>query len=506
MSLAVDFSGLGDINLETVIAAVALIGTAIAWLVDRYFLRRKRLVYRVQVDAPIGVNSPMAQDDSPMVDVEFRHKGSVIEEPSVVLLRVDNAGGMDIEPHHMHDKVSFAFPDRKIVGLEVSEPKPESLGEMLRDRLESENFLDTSKVIIPRIAINRGDSFKFLLLLSGPGRGVTHSGYLAGGAAGGGVYHEPRPRGPGRRTLMFGALSLLLVGALVALFVVDVLQPPDNCASGQLRVIGSTAVEATVKEVRSAYAAECTESDITIAANGSRNGTRTLNETGKSDPAAAEKLIAMSDGSAEEAPDLQGKAIAVVVFAVVVNRSTDITGLTTNQLRDIYAGRLTNWKQLGGRELPIRMVSRVGPDSGSRRVFREKVLAGDQELGISSDDCKTKDNPVAKHHRCEVGTTEELLSRVNDIEGAIGYAELGTSRKFPGLTPITIDTVVPDAEKVADHTYRFWEVERAYTYKAPKPESLQAAFLEYLGSAQAKPILARDGLVPCSDLPGSFCG
>jgi len=501
MSLAVDFSGLGDINLETVIAAVALIGTVVVWLVDRYFLRRKRLVYRVQVDAPIGVFP-----SSHMVDVEVRHQGDVVPDPSIVLLRVDNAGGMDIEPHHMHEKVSFAFPDRKIVGLEVTEAKPEALGEMLQRQLDSESFIETSKVLVPRIAINRGDSFKFLLVLSGRGEGVTHSGYLAGGSAGGGVYHEPRPRGPGRRTLMFGALSLVLVGALVALFVVDVLQPPDNCAAGHLQIIGSTAVEPTMKELRSAYAAECTQADISIAANGSRSGTRALNDLGTKNPAEAEHLIAMSDGAAEAAPNLQGRAVAVVVFAVIVNRATDVTALTTTQLRDIYAGRLTNWKQLGGRDLPIRMVSRVGPDSGSRRTFREKVLAGDQELGISSDDCRTLDDPSARYHRCEVGTTEELLSRVNDLDGAIGYAEVGGSRKHPEITPVAIDGVVADASKVADHTYRFWEVEHAYTYKEPKVGSLQEAFLDYLSSAQARPVLARDGLVPCSELPGTFCG
>jgi phosphate transport system substrate-binding protein len=116
-----------------------------------------------------------------------------------------------------------------------------------------------------------------------------------------------------------------------------------------------------------------------------------------------------------------------------------VTALTTTQLRDIYAGRLTNWKELGGRDLPIRMVSRVGRDSGSRRTFREKVLAGDQELGISSDDCKTTDDPVARHHRCEVGTTEELLTRVNGIDGAIGYAELGASRKYPAMSVMSLD-------------------------------------------------------------------
>jgi ABC-type phosphate transport system substrate-binding protein len=377
---------------------------------------------------------------------------------------------------------------------------------MLQRQLDSENFIETSKLILPRTAINRGDSFKFLLVLSGRGDGVTHSGYLAGGSAGGGVYHEPRPRGPGRRTLMFGALSLVLVGALVALFAVDVLQPPDNCSAGRLQIVGSTAVEPTIRELRSAYSAECTKADITIAANGSRSGTRSLNESGAKDAAAAEKLIAMSDGRAEDSPDLQGKAVAIVVFAVVVNRSTDVAALSTAQLRAIYAGKVTNWKQLGGRDLPIRMVSRVGPDSGSRRTFRDKVLGGDQELGISSDDCRTKDDPVARHHRCEVGTTEELLARVNDIEGAIGYAELGSSRKYPAITALAVDGVVPEAAKVADSSYKFWEVEYAYTYKAPAADSLQAAFLTYLSSAPAKPVLERDGLVPCPDLPSSFCG
>ena len=78
-----DFSGLGDINLETVLAAIALVSTAIAWLVDRYVLRRKRLVYRVQVDARIGVY-PGTDKTHRMVDVEVRHQGVVVEDPSIV--------------------------------------------------------------------------------------------------------------------------------------------------------------------------------------------------------------------------------------------------------------------------------------------------------------------------------------------------------------------------------------------------------------------------------------
>jgi ABC-type phosphate transport system substrate-binding protein len=139
-------------------------------------------------------------------------------------------------------------------------------------------------------------------------------------------------------------------------------------------------------------------------------------------------------------------------------------------------------------------------------VFREKVLAGDQELGISSDDCRQDDDPMATYHRCEVGTTEELLTRVNEIDGAIGYAELGGARKFPEIAVATVDNVVPDSSKVAAGTYKFWEVEHAYTYGSPEPGTLTAAFLDYLRSTQARPVLERSGLVPCGDLPAGFCG
>ncbi|HZX06693.1 PstS family phosphate ABC transporter substrate-binding protein [Kribbella sp.] len=499
-----DFSGLGNIDLGTVIALVSLVGTSIVWLLDRYVWRRKRLVYRVQVDAQIGVHPRQGQARD-LVDVEVRHQNEVVEDPSIVLLRVDNTG-TDIDPGDMQGELEFGFPDRKIVRMKVVESHPPKLGTLIEKSLEPAAYVDKDTLVVPRFGINHGDHFKFLLVLSGLGKTVTHDGYLTGGANGG-VYHEPRPRGPGRRTLIFGATTLVLVGALVAFFLVDVLRPPDNCAAGQIRVIGSTAVEPTMTELRSAYASQCSGADIMIAANGSRSGVLDLKTLGAQDPGAASKVIAMSDGPAEDAPDLSGEAIAVVVFAVVVNRSSGVTSLTTDELRKIYTGKITNWNQVGGKNLPIRMVSRVGPASGSRLVFREKVLGGDRELGITSDNCRQDDNAVrASYHRCEVGTTDELLTRVNEIDGAIGYAELGSARKFPDLAAVTIDDVVPDTSKVADRSYTFWEVEHAYTYKAPEAKSLTAAFLDYVRSSQARPVLERGGLVPCAALPTGFCG
>ncbi|HEY3558341.1 MAG TPA: hypothetical protein VGL05_12800 [Kribbella sp.] len=63
--------------------------------------------------------------------------------------------------------------------------------------------------------------------------------------------------------------------------------------------------------------------------------------------------------------------------------------------------------------------------------------------------------------RCGVGSAEELLIRVYEIDGAIGYAEFGGAREFVDVAAVTIDVVVPDASKVADRPYQFWEVEHA---------------------------------------------
>ncbi|MDX2968097.1 hypothetical protein PWY87_27090 [Kribbella solani] len=59
---------------------------------------------------------------------------------------------------------------------------------------------------------------------------------------------------------------------------------------------------------------------------------------------------------------------------------------------------------------------------------------------------------------------------------------------------------------MADRSYKFWEVDHAYTYQAPDAHSLTGAFLDYVRSTQARPVLERGGLVPCGALPAGFCG
>src|SRR6266542_1480893 len=170
---------LSTVSLDTVIAGVALLGTIVAWLFDRFLLRRRRLVYRVQVDTPIGVH-PQAHKDK--VDVAVSYQKKEIADPSIVLIRIDNPG-VDIEPEHFETPLTFEFPDREIAGLEVTRANSDDIVTAVKERLaEAEKLgpmIQDNKLFVPRLAINHGHGFKFLLVLSGKGRGVRHAAYPA---------------------------------------------------------------------------------------------------------------------------------------------------------------------------------------------------------------------------------------------------------------------------------------------------------------------------------------
>ena len=222
----------------------------------------------------------------------------------------------------------------------------------------------------------------------------------------------------------------------------------------------------------------------------------------------------MSDGPAPPASDanLDPHPVGVVIFAVVVNRATGVHDLTTEQIQAIYQGKFTNWKQVSpdAADLPISLVSRTS-GSGTRRAFEMKVLKGGFEPQVSSYDCVHK-NAVADSAviRCEQNTTEQQLQQINQIQGAIGYAEASAAAIYPNVNLVQLDGSSPDIHRVQDKTYPYWAVEYFYTYGQSSPSVLRSAFLKYVDSeAAAKNILRRDGITPCVDgsqsLTASLC-
>ncbi len=234
-----------------------------------------------------------------------------------------------------------------------------------------------------------------------------------------------------------------------------------NCVSGSIVAAGSTALQPLVTKVAADYHNACPGATITVQGGGSG--------TGRSDVEAGSVAIGDSDTpvAAGTMTDLVDHQVAVVIFGVIVNPDTGVTNLTTAQLQSIYTGKVTNWNQVGGANLPIVVVSRPA-SSGTKATFAQYVL-GETET-ITGPSHLVSD------------TTGVVVQEVSQTAGAIGYAASGQVSAGSAKI-ISIDGNAPTAANVESNTYKFWNIEHMYTKGAAT--GLTAAFLSYFNSDTA---------------------
>lgn len=110
--------------------------------------------------------------------------------------------------------------------------------------------------------------------------------------------------------------------------------------------------------------------------------------------------------------------------------------LSLKQVRDVYAGRVTNWSRVGGNDVPIHLVSR-NPGSGTRTTLERQVLDGRPLPAVTTPDCAGLDRD--RPGRCEVGGTGTLLDTVASTPGALGHSEVGAAAAHDDVRQIRID-------------------------------------------------------------------
>jgi phosphate transport system substrate-binding protein len=173
--------------------------------------------------------------------------------------------------------------------------------------------------------------------------------------------------------------------------------------------------------------------------------------------------------------------IAVPVFrlpaALYVNRTAEVTGLTAQQLTDIYAGTVTNWRQLGGADLRIKVVRREDVDS-TLNVFRN-TMPGWKDLVITE---KSK----------TATTTQDAFDTVRTVDGAIGFGPY-TKELEGDLVVLKIDGRHP-----TDRAYPS-AVTLSIIYKEATITPEARKFLEFFKTEKAKALLSGVGSVPIAE-------
>ena len=236
--------------------------------------------------------------------------------------------------------------------------------------------------------------------------------------------------------------ALLLGGALLMTVAAGAARAADDKTT--VTMDGSTTVGPIAKAFAEYYMKHNAGVTVTVSESGSGNGAKGLiNST--CDIGNMSRF--MSDKEFKAAAEKGVMPVAHVVamdgLAVIVHPSNPVRGLTVEQVRDIYTGKMTSWKDLGGPDQNIVIISR-DTNSGTYETFETMVLA------------KQKIDPRAEY----VGSNGAVRARVQATATAIGYVGLGfVDRTVKAVTvndiPATPKTVAAGVYPIARPLYMF---------------------------------------------------
>lgn len=499
---------------EIVLAVLGIVVPTIAALYEFVFVGRKRLGYRVQMDTTAtdaadfrhaGVLSQLRRED-----------GEPLSAPSFVLLRIENNGATHVDPGDYavldDDKVGIRarFPGRRVAGMVVTELSED----FLRPNFGPDSGLDVRDDVIelPKVPLNRSQHYKILAALEDSvGAAETNGrreqfeepeivGGIRGGVGTGGIQETKNRIGPSWQEIaLICFLALVIFGQLVVYLSEDT--SPLDCAKGELTLVGSTAFEPVLREATDKYKDTCSGANFTIDAQGSGDGWSKLDQAGKSNGTKSPDMLAFSDGPKSDGyPQLLPRPIAFSLFTLVINQDAGVQDLSLDQIRELYRGNITNWKDVGGNDQPVSLVSRE-PNSGTRTAFQKHVLDGNWEPDANSLDCKkVASNARPGIVRCQRGSTNEVISTVDNTSGAIGYTGVKAASGHENVRLVLIGGHQATLDEADSGVYPFWETEYAYTYGESPADSLAASFLRYLTNELGKDIIRSEGHRPCTEL------
>ena len=234
--------------------------------------------------------------------------------------------------------------------------------------------------------------------------------------------------------LMVGALLVTMVGATFVGCGSNSSEGKNNTASNggsvTISISGSTSVGPLMEKIQEKYEEENNNVTLEIQQNGSGAGIK--------DVISGISEIGMSSRELkdEEKTSVQGTTVAYDGIALLVNTENPVSNISLEDVKKIYTGEITNWKELGGDDSPIVVVSRE-EGSGTRDAFQEIVGYKSEEL--------TKDATISDG-------SGAVKTTVAGNKNAIGFASFEYIDST--VAALQVDGVEPTAQNVKDAKYK----------------------------------------------------
>jgi len=294
-----------------------------------------------------------------------------------------------------------------------------------------------------------------------------------------------------RTLIVTGLLVLALVMALVGCNPAPTAAPTQSIPTaaptqpiptaaparlaGSISVAGSTTVQPLAEKLAEAFSAQNPDVQIDVQGGGSSVGVKSAGQ-GMVDVGMASREVKQSE--LEEYPGLKVFTIARDGIAIVTHPDVPVDGLTKEQVRDIFAGEITNWSEVGGPDKSIVVVARE-EGSGTRAAFQEMVMGGDEGPPIA-------DTAVLQPSNGAVRTT---VSTTPDSIGFLSFGYLDQSVKA-----LAIDGVEATEANAAGGAYPI--VRPLNMMTRYEPTGVVKAWLDFILSDAGQAIVSEEGYIP----------
>ena len=186
----------------------------------------------------------------------------------------------------------------------------------------------------------------------------------------------------------------------------------------------------------------------------------------------------------EEERRVQLTPVARDALVVIVHKDNPVKDISLQQVRDLYEGKITNWKQLGGNDAPVELYVRKGKVSGVGRTLRELVF-NDYNKEF-----------VAKH---VVESTGPLEKAIGEDPNAIGTTGVSSARKLKDKTHmLSLGGKEPTYENIKTGQYVLYRPLYVVTNMEDRNPEVKR-FLDFVRSDEGKAIMRKVGTVPYED-------
>jgi len=257
-------------------------------------------------------------------------------------------------------------------------------------------------------------------------------------------------------------------------------QETTTVKSQSISVKGSDTILPLAQAEAEKFINESNGKSVSVTGGGTGVGIAALIDKGVDIATASREMTADEINKANENGIKPVKyVIAYDGITVVVNPNNPISKLTFNQLRGIYNGSISNWKQVGGEDKPISAISRDS-SSGTYADFKKDVLFGDEF------------RPDALTQATTGGIVTEVAQNPNAI-GYIGFAYVDNSIKVLSLDKGN-GSVLPTTQSILSGTYPLSR--SLYFYTNGEPAGLTKEFNDFVLSEKGQNIVSKVGFIP----------